>query len=135
MKKLKIILVVECELSRKKFSFLLESEYSFDVIGEVSNAKEFFKLDNISETDLVIVDVKTLSHTALELSQKYNDLRIIAVSQEINYCNNLLAQSGFKACISKYKIHEQIVPAVKKVMNGEYYFPTGSNLKISNKYK
>jgi DNA-binding NarL/FixJ family response regulator len=37
----------------------------------------------------------------------------------------MILQSGFKACVFKENLFNELVPAINKVMNGEYYVPEG----------
>jgi DNA-binding NarL/FixJ family response regulator len=128
--KTKIIIVDDCHHFRTGLRFFLEIECNCEVIAEAENGAEFLKLKNIYNADVVLMDLmmpeKGGYETTFEAIHLYRNIKIIAVTQEQDFAYLLLLmQSGFKACVFKPNVFEEIVFAIDKVMAGEYYVPEG----------
>jgi len=127
---LKIIIVDDNEPFRIGLKYFLETECNCEIIGEASNGKEFLKLKNIYNADIILMDLmmpeKGGYETTFEATLVYRSAKVIAITNHHDFAFlMLILQSGFKACVFKENIFREIVPAIKKVMKGEYYVPEG----------
>lgn len=134
-KKLKIIIVDDCEQFRLGLKNYIENECEFEVIGIATNGNEFLQLKNICQADVILMDLmlpeKNGFDTALEATNKYRDLKIIALTENEKKAYLLqMLQSGFSACILKANIFDELLFVVEKVIHGKYHVCRG--LQISN---
>jgi len=134
-KKLKIIIVDDCEQFRSGLKFYLENKCGFKVIAEASNGNEFLKLCNIHNADIVIMDLmmpeKNGFDTTLEATHLYRGIKIIAITENEKNAHLLqIIQSGFRACILKTEIFDELLNIIEKVMNGEYKLCKGVKTTI-----
>lgn len=126
--KLKIIIVDDSEPFRKGLKQFLETECNYRIIAEASNGNDFLDLKNIYCADIILMDLmmpgKGGYETAFETTSMYRDAKIIAITNHLDFTYLMhILQSGFKACVFKENIFEEIVFAIKKVIEGEYYVP------------
>lgn len=130
MKNLKIIIVDGSEQFRAGLNFFLESECGHEIIGEASTSNEFQKLENISNADVVLMDLflsdKSSYDLAFEAIEKNRNLKIIALTSHVESVSVVkILESGFKACIFKENIFDSICNAISKVMRNEYSISDG----------
>ena len=135
MSKLKIILVDDNEPFRKALKNLLVKEYNVEIIGEASNAKEFNAFENISLADIIFMDVMIPGTDGISITKKAlwenSKLKIIAITMHIDkvYLDSLVC-AGFKGCIYKSNLFEDLGKAIEAVLNNKFYFP--KNISLSS---
>jgi DNA-binding NarL/FixJ family response regulator len=132
---LNIILVDDNENFRNCLKEILFYRYNMQIIGEASSAKEFWELKNIYITDLILMDVKMPGEDGITIAKKLlvnnRTVKIIAVTMHVEevYLTTLI-ESGFKGCIFKNDLFNQLKPALDAVMKGRMYYP--DNMLLSN---
>jgi DNA-binding NarL/FixJ family response regulator len=129
MKALKIILVDDNLTFRNAFKNLLIHEFDADIIGEASGADEFKALQGkYHESDIIFMDVMMPGADGVVLTKytlwRYPTLKFIAVTMHVDqvYLNTLL-EAGFKGCIFKTNLFQEISIAMKTVLDNCLYFP------------
>jgi DNA-binding NarL/FixJ family response regulator len=128
IKNVKLILVDDNIPFRKALKKLLEIQYGCIIIAEASNGQEFLKLNNHSFADIVIMDLMMPKMdgyvAAKEITWQYPYLKIIAVTMHYDkaYLLDLIAK-GFKGCIFKSELYEQISDAIITLQKGDFFFP------------
>lgn len=140
MKNLKIILVDDHKVYRSALKGLLQSKFKYWIIDEAGNAEELMKLKDFQKADLILMDIKMSRRYSIELTKKllrdYPDLKIVANTLYIeNLYLTTLLEAGFKGCILKLNLLENIEECFSKVLGGELYFPEKLNLSISNSHQ
>jgi DNA-binding NarL/FixJ family response regulator len=125
---LKIILVDDNFTFRNSLKLILIRQYNFQVIGEASNGEEFWKLKNIHQADIILMDIMMPGEDGINIAKKLlyldNNKKIIAITMHNDqvYLTTLI-EAGFMGCIFKNDIIISITPAIEAVMNGKRYYP------------
>lgn len=128
MKAKKFILIDDNDAFRNAFKVILISQYNAQIIAEASNESEINKISSWNQADIIFMDVMMPGKNGIELSKeliwKYNKINIIAVTMHFEkvYLTSLIG-AGFKGCIFKDNLINQLKPAVKVVLDGGLYFP------------
>lgn len=127
MNNLRIVLIAYNVIFRNTLKMFMESECNHTVVGEFSSINDFQE-NKVNSADLILMDIKRPEkgdyEKISEMTAINNSIQIIAITNELN--NNKLSkiiESGFKACIIRDNITEEIKPAIRKVRKGESYFP------------
>lgn len=133
METLKIALVDDNEPFRKALKNLLVKEFNADIIGEASSAEEFEKLAGFRNADIILMDVMMPEVDGITLAKKvlwkYPYLKIIAITMHTDkvYLTSLI-EAGFKGCIFKTSIFDDLGHAIETVLHGQLYFPKNITL-------
>lgn len=134
MEKIKIIVVDDSETFRDGITFFLEQVLSYEVVGCASNGKEFLlQKEKYIAADIILMDIQMPEIDGIETAKRflwYNSLmNVIAITsfRDIAYLRELIG-AGFKGCVFKDKIFEDLETAVQYVLKGKLYFP--DNIKI-----
>jgi len=128
MKTLKIILVDDNDAFRKALKMLLEKQYHAIVIGEVSNAIEFLKL-SYQNADIIFMDIMMPEINGIKLAKKtiweHNELKLIAITMHTEkvYLTSLV-EAGFRGCIFKNNLFQELPIAIETVLKGKLFFPS-----------
>ncbi|HEX2937151.1 MAG TPA: response regulator transcription factor [Bacteroidales bacterium] len=128
MRTLKIVLVDDNEPFRKALKTLLVKEFNANIIGEASSAEEFSKLTGFYNANIILMDVMMPEVDGITLAKKilwkFPHLKIIAITMHTDkvYLTSLI-EAGFKGCIFKTNIFEDLNSAIDTVINGHLYFP------------
>src|SRR5271166_5168802 len=121
MKNIKIILVDDNSGFRECLKTLLVHEHNVTIIGEASNAEEFWKIDKYWLADIILMDIMMPNGNGIDLTKKirwqYLHLKIIAITMHIDkvYLTSLI-QAGFFGCIFKDNLFNTIDKTFHKVL-------------------
>ena len=127
MKQMKIIIVDDSEMYRRVMKEFLHNELNCEVIGEASNGEAFLQLSNIAVADIILMDLQMPKlngfQTAQTISSQIPAVKMIAVTMYTDKVyEQQLKEHGFKGCVYKTTFFDDIIPAMHKVLMGEYYF-------------
>ena len=133
MKSLNIIIVDDNDTFRKGINFYLVNMLKHKVIAECSDGEHFFELSNTSDADLILMDIEMPKLNGIETLKRHlwanRETKAIAVT---NYENKLylseLIGAGFKGCVLKKNIYNELAIAIEKVMGEEIFFPKDMKL-------
>lgn len=138
----KIILAIHNRLFREGIKYYLQDFLYYDVIREVSNGKDLLAENYINRADVLILDTEMLDkkkEVTRRILTDFCDIKIIALqSYDDHIYLKEIIQIGFKACVYKNSVYDQLDTAIKKVLEGKYYFPdnielsTNINLMLKN---
>jgi DNA-binding NarL/FixJ family response regulator len=125
---LKIILVDDSLQFRSTLKKLLESQYNSIVIAEASNGEEFLNLPLLAQADIIIMDLMMPKLDGYEAMERINwmfpFIKVIALTMQSEHAYlRLLIEKGFKGCLLKYNIYENLAKAIVCVMEDKLYFP------------
>lgn len=125
---LKIILVDDSIQFRSVLKKLLESQFHCKVIAEASNGEEFLELPELGQADIVIMDLvmpKMDGYNAMKrINWMFPFVKILALTMQSEPAYlRILIEKGFKGCLSKYNIYENLAEALIHVMDNKLYFP------------
>lgn len=126
--KIKIILVVHNRLFREAIKYYLQNVMFYEIINEASNGKDFLSQNNINRGDVILIDIGMPQMNGIEFTKQilidsYNTKIIALLNHEDNIYLQEIIKVGFKACVFKNSIYEELDSAIKKVMEGKLYFP------------
>lgn len=127
MDKIKLIITDDNDEFREALKNFLTLEFPVEIIGEAANGKEFLKLSNIYEADIILMDIMMPEINGIEATKNLllhsPKTKVIAVTMhaEKAYLAELI-KAGFKGCIFKNNLFEEIKTAITQVKNNKLYF-------------
>ena len=127
-KNLKIIIVDDNETFRKGLKFYIENIMLYEIIEEFANGEDFINSDNHSSADIILLDIDMPKvdgiKAAKEVLWRYNELKIMAITNyyEKAYLTELMG-AGFKGCVFKQNIYDELGKAIDDVINNKMFFP------------
>lgn len=131
---MKFIVVDDNKIFREGLKYYLESILLHKVIGVVNDGLEFLQLKNIHEADIILMDIEMPNMNGIEAVKKAlwenSNLKFIAITDYTDKAYLLdLIGAGFKSCVFKSNIYEELKEAITLVMNKELFFPKDINLE------
>ncbi|MEI8046459.1 MAG: response regulator transcription factor [Bacteroidota bacterium] len=139
METIKIILVDDHLLVRTGIANLLSGEPGFEIIGEASDAKEFFELLKQNQPDIAILDIALPGMSGIDITKKlHNDfpgIRILILSMHTSeeFIFNSI-NSGARGYLPKNTSRKELVEAVYAIQRGEEYFAESISNVILKSY-
>lgn len=134
MKKTKIIAVDDNQTFLKSLIFYLEEVLEHKVIGFATNSSEFLHQRKNSVTaDVILMDIQMPQVSGIEATKKflsyYSHAKVVAVTSfpDAVYLRELI-YAGFKGCVIKNRIYEELPNAINTVLRDKLYFPR--NIKL-----
>jgi DNA-binding NarL/FixJ family response regulator len=128
MKPFKVILVDDNQVFRSALKKLLMAEYNAEIIGEASGADELKQINDWLSADIIFMDIMMPGVDGITLAKEIlwikPQLRIIAITMHVDkvYLYSLLG-AGFKGCIFKNNLYNELYIAFETVMSGKLFFP------------
>ena len=124
--KKRIMVVDDHPMMLKGLVMTLNAEHGFEVVGQFNRAEEALQRSTELKPDLAVVDISLPGMSGLELIKHLvgldQNLKILVVSrhEEILYAERVL-RAGAKGYVMKQEAGEEMVKAVKKILNGGIY--------------
>lgn len=131
---LKIILVDGNITFRADLKKLLETQFKCEVIAIVSDGDALLNLPTLIRADMVFMDLSLPqldTYKAMEeINWQYPNLKVLALTEyyESVYLRKLI-ENGFKGCLIKHNLNENIGKALDRILDNKLYFPTDFLLK------
>lgn len=128
-----IIIVDDNKQFRDGLRFYLENILGHTIIAEASSGKQFLKIENAHEADLILMDISMPDLSGMEVSKLFlreNTNKIIAITsyEEKTYLTGLI-EAGIKGCVFKKDIHDRLKKAIEVVMDNKLYYPKNISIK------
>ncbi|MGZ5219090.1 MAG: response regulator [Chitinophagaceae bacterium] len=126
MEKITILLVDDHKLIRDSWSFILNADPRFIVVGETSSGEEAIELAAQKKPDIILMDVNMSPVNGFDATKQIHkispDSRIIAVSMHTMpaYAKRML-QLGAMGYVTKNSSKEEMLAAIVEVSNGNKY--------------
>lgn len=126
MEKISILLVDDHKLIRESWSFILNSDSRFEVIGETSNADEAVEIAKTKKPKIVLMDINMSpinGFEATKLVRKFSPTsKIIGISMHTMpaYARRML-QMGAMGYVTKNSSKEELLNAIIEVNDGKKY--------------
>jgi len=126
MDKISILLVDDHKLIRDSWSFILNSDPRFQVVGETSNGEEAIRIAEEKRPQIILMDVNMSPINGFDATEKINQLspesKIIAVSMHTMpaYAKRML-QLGAMGYVTKNSSREEMLTAIVEVHQGRRY--------------
>lgn len=126
MEKITILLVDDHKLIRESWSFILNSDSRFQVIGETSNAEEAVKVAKEKRPRIVLMDINMTPVNGFEVTKLIRKCspgsKIIGISMHSMpaYARRML-QMGAMGYVTKNSSKEELMKAITEVSEGRKY--------------
>ena len=126
MDKITILLVDDHKLIRESWSFILNSDPRFRVIGETSNAQEAVEIAKDKKPSIVLMDINMTPVNGFEatrLVRKFSPgAKIIGISMHSMpaYARRML-QMGAMGYVTKNSSKDELLTAITEVNSGKKY--------------
>jgi DNA-binding NarL/FixJ family response regulator len=126
MEKIAIILVDDHKLIRDSWSFILNSDPRFSVVGETSNGEDAVQIAKALKPNIVLMDVNMSpvnGFDATKLITKYSPgSKVIAVSMHTMpaYAKRMM-QLGAMGYVTKNSSKDEMIKAILEVSSGRKY--------------
>jgi DNA-binding NarL/FixJ family response regulator len=117
---MKLILVDYHSQFRLVLKYFVEFKLNHRVIGEAKSGEEFIKLKNISEADIILMDLLMDNMNCFDVTKKilwdFPGLKIIAMTMiNENILHQKLLETGFKGVILKTEIFRSLEMVLQSV--------------------
>jgi DNA-binding NarL/FixJ family response regulator len=126
-KQVKISILDDHGLFRFGINAILQSEPSFAVVGDYSQARDMIEDIKINTPDLIITDLSLGKESGLELIKRvkalYPQTKVLVMSMhkdEFHIANAV--ESGCDGYLNKDDRPEEVIAAVKALISGEKYY-------------
>lgn len=126
---MKLIIIDDNSQFRSDLKYYLEEQLKMEVIGEASSGEEFLTMETIHHADIILMDIVMQQLNGIETTKKIlrqlSHLKIIAITMHIEQVFHIeLIKAGFKGCVYKTDIFDNIENAIQDVHQGHLFFPT-----------
>ncbi len=135
----KIILADDHTLFREGLLSILSDELGFNVVAQAENGREVVKLARKMEIDVIIMDIAMPELNGIEAtSQVLHDnpeVKIIALSMhsDRHFITGML-KAGAKGYLLKDCAGEELIRAIREVLQGRYYISEELSTSVLNDY-
>jgi len=122
----KILIVDDHPVVRQGLTQFINQEPDLIVCAEAGNAKQAFEVVEKQHVDLAIVDMLLKNTTGIQvtkdLKSRCPDLRVLIFSMrdETYYIKGAL-QAGARGYITKEELADEIINAIRQVLDGKIY--------------
>lgn len=126
MQKITILLVDDHKLIRDSWSFILNSDPRFLVVGETSSGEEAIEIAREKKPKIILMDVNMSPVNGFDATRQIHkispDSKIIAVSMHTMpaYAKRML-QLGAMGYVTKNSSKEEMIAAIVEVSSGKKY--------------
>jgi two-component system invasion response regulator UvrY len=126
MKKITIIIVDDHRLVRETWSFILNSDPRFKVIGECESGEEAVAIVPQLEPDVVIMDINLPGISGIDATEQIIQSgcpsKILGVSlhSDPNYARRMI-QKGAMGYVTKNSAREEMFKAITRIQGGGKY--------------
>ncbi|MBD2752123.1 response regulator transcription factor [Spirosoma validum] len=132
---IRILVADDHSVVRKGIRMLLEDEADMQIIGEASDGDEAIEMLSNIEPDVLLLDITMPRMSGIEalkvISQQYPKVRTLMFSMHNNPDYILKAvQNGAAGYLLKDTGQEEILQAVRSVVNGDLYYPANASSVI-----
>ncbi len=133
---IKIVIADDHEIFREGFRLLLKNQREQELVGEAANGRELLEVVGREFPDVVITDIKMPVMDGIEacklIIKKFPGIKVIALSMfnEESLVLDML-EAGAKGYLLKNTNKQELLSAVKTVVNGDNYYCSDTSLKLA----
>lgn len=123
MKKIKLFLIDDHKLFIKGIMSIFEENSEMEVVGYAYSAKQYLDESNITESDVILMDINMPEITGIELTRMIKDknpnVKILAITmfEDILHIQKMI-HSGANGYVLKSADMQVLIDAIKTVFNG-----------------
>ena len=123
---IQIVLVDDHHVIRKGLALLLNSYAEMNVVGEGTNGKEAIELSQKHSPDIIVMDLLMPVMDGIEatkqIKEKMPDVKILILTSMLDQDHAIPAlEAGASGYLVKESDPDELILAIKKVINGETY--------------
>ncbi len=140
VRQISLFLVDDHPTVRAGIRTLLDTQDTFHVVGEASDATEALKKLPELNPDIAILDLSLPDIDGIELARRLGEssphIKLIALSlyDDPEHIRGFLSVGGM-AYIAKANVAEQLLKAVSEVEQGRYYLPAKYHMQLAEELK
>jgi len=126
MNKIRILIADDHKLIRETWTYILDSDPRFLVIGQSGDAEEAVEIARVKHPDVILMDINMSPISGLEATEKIRKIslgsKIIGVSMHSQpvYAKKML-QMGARGYVTKNSSKEEMIHAILEVTQGNKY--------------
>lgn len=126
MEQISILIVDDHTLIRETWTFVLNNDPRFIVVGQASTGEEAEQMAAALHPDVIVMDITLPGIDGIDATahilQKHPDIRIIGMSahSQTEYAKRIL-ENGALGYVTKNSSREEMYTAVIEVKNGRQY--------------
>ncbi len=138
MNEKKILIIEDHPIVRKGFSMLINQDDELQTIGEAGDYHSALEMVRNTEADLILLDLSLGDGNGIELIKEIKVINpalpvlVVSLHDENLYAERAL-KAGAKGYVMKSEATDNILTAIKKIMNGEVYLSEGMKDKFINR--
>ena len=138
MPAIRIILTEDHQILRDGVKALIASE-NIEIIGEASSGAELWKLLEINQPDLILMDISLPDTSGIELtrmiSERYPLVKVLILSMHVdeNFINQAI-KAGAKGYLHKNTTREEMLIAIETVISGKDFYSDNVSKIILKSY-
>jgi len=126
MRNLKILLVENDQVLRECIKVLASNKSGYEIIANLHSCEELLESSPTTNPDILLIDYPLAKSKDFNPIKRYTwdfpYTKLIAVGcGSDDDCIFKLVENGFKGCISKERIEEELDTAIKVVMQGSFF--------------
>ena len=138
-KKLSIVIAEDHTILREGLRALLSSHSDFDIVGEAEDGRDAIRCVEKLEPDLVLMDLSMPRMGGIsaitDIKKRYPKIKIIALTVHKTEEYILAAlQAGADGYILKDATHNELIMAIKSVIDNRQYLSPGVSEKVIQGY-
>ncbi len=139
MDKKKILLLDDHPVFRKGLVQLINGEDDMTVCGEADSYYHATRLVTSRSPDMIIADITLRDVSGLELLKYLNDrnmkipVLVLSMHDELVYAEKAM-KAGAGGYIMKHEMTDNVIKAIRQVMNGKIYISDSINKLVVQKY-
>ena len=136
--KARIVIVDDHPIVRQGLADLINEQKDLEVCAQAADAEEAMQLVKEFEPDLAVVDITLKNTSGLELIKDINAgypkvlVLTLSMHDELVYSERAL-RAGAKGYIMKAEATENVLTAIRRVLNGQIYVSDKMTARMINK--
>ncbi len=125
---IRILLADDHHLILEGITLMLSGESDMHIIGRASDGEQLLKLLKEQQPDLILIDINMPGESGISITQKvkqsYPQIRVIGLSMHREFSLiKAMALAGADGYLLKDCEKEEIIRAIRRVVQGQTYFP------------
>lgn len=138
MKKARVLIADDHQMVRKGIASLLGDNPELSVVGEAKTGAEVLKFLERDQADIVLMDITMPEMNGIEATKQitanHDNVKVLAISMydEYDYIQSIL-KAGACGYILKDADKEELIMAIKKLLDGKNYYSDKVLAKITSK--